>query len=109
MIALKVRKQVLTFSLGKHSFTIVKVSVQSRKGTRSPLGKSVCKCSRPKCGDRRGCGWSFFEEDFLAHSSQGSPDRWAERPCSSQSFLPPPLLAPEEPALVPVRRKDTPL
>lgn len=95
--------------LKKYSFTIFKISVKSQKGKHSPREKSVYKYSPLTYEDRLGSYWSFFEEDFFVHSSQGHPDRWAELLCHSLSFLlslPP---APWEPAQVPVRTKGIPL
>lgn len=74
-IALKVRKRVFTFSLGKHPITIFKMSVRSWKGRHSLLGKSVCKYSLPKCEDRPGCGWSSSGEAFREGSCRGHLDR----------------------------------
>lgn len=93
--------------LKKCSSTIFKISGKSQKSKHSPLGKSVCKCSLLTCEGRRGSYWSFFEEDFLVHSSQAHPDRWAELFCHSLSFLLPLLRALWEPAPVPVRTKGT--
>lgn len=95
--------------LKKYYFMIFKISVKSQKGKYSPQEKSVCKYSPLTCVDRLGSYWSFFEEDFLVHSSRGHPDRLPELLCHSLSFLLPLLPAPWEPAQVPIRTKGTPL